>query len=87
MSAISKGGDITESVLARRYCDAYIAIEGLVLGDLQARENLLNGLAPGILPADHNPFSCTRIVFGTCWYMKRLLCSEPLCIAAARARA
>jgi len=67
MSAISKGGDITESVLARRYCDAYLAIEGLVLGDLQARENLLNGLAPGVFPDFHSRFSYAYIVFGRYW--------------------
>jgi len=47
MTAVSKGGDLTDSVLARRYCDAYMAVEGVALGDARARDSILNGLAPG----------------------------------------
>jgi len=48
--AISKGADVTEKLLARRYCDAYIAVEGLALGDTLARDSILNGIAPGDIP-------------------------------------
>lgn len=47
--AVSKGADVTEMLLARRYCDAYIAVEGLALGDSSAKESILNGLAPGAI--------------------------------------
>ena len=43
--ALSKGGEVTEAVLTRRYGDAYLAIEGLALGDVCARDRLLAGLA------------------------------------------
>ena len=44
-AAVSKGGEVTESVLARRYSDAFLAIEGLALGDVCARDSLVAGLA------------------------------------------
>ena len=43
--ALSKGSEVTEAVLTRRYGDAYLAIEGLALGDVRARDRLLAGLA------------------------------------------
>jgi hypothetical protein len=59
-SAVSKGGELTDTVLARRYCDAFIAIEGLTLGDTRARESILNGLAPGVMHTSTVTHASTR---------------------------
>ena len=45
-SAVAKGGILTDKLLAKRYCDTYIALEGLALGDPRGRDSIISGLAP-----------------------------------------
>ena len=60
--AVSKGADVTEMLLARRYCDAYIAVEALALGDLSAKDSILNGLASGTI-SHCEPFTLLNVAY------------------------